>query len=64
MPLCPLESAERLATNLRENIVARPLVRYGISVQVTTGVAKATSEETLMDVIERADQDMYQYKDA
>ncbi|WP_230834130.1 diguanylate cyclase domain-containing protein [Vibrio campbellii] len=64
MPLCPLESAERLATNLRENIVARPLVRFGISVQVTTGVAKATSEETLMDVIERADQDMYQYKDA
>lgn len=63
MPLCPLESAEKLATTLRENVAARPLVRYGIEVQVTTGVAKATGEETLMDVIELADQDMYQYKD-
>lgn len=63
MPHCPLESAEELAANLRDSIAARPLVRYGIEVGVTTGVAKGTSDESLLDVIELADQDMYQYKD-
>lgn len=63
MPLCPIDTAEKLAASLRENIAMKPLEQYGVDVEVTTGVAKATENDTLIDVIELADQDMYQYKD-
>ncbi|MGI9947468.1 GGDEF domain-containing protein [Vibrio hyugaensis] len=62
MPSCPLDAAERLAERLRESIAERPLTQYDVEVQVTTGVAKATGNESLMDVIELADQDMYRSK--
>lgn len=63
MPQCPLEPAERQATNLRKNVTAYPLAQYGIEVHVTTGVASATNEEKFTNVLERADQNMYKHKD-
>jgi diguanylate cyclase (GGDEF)-like protein len=62
IPSCSLESAENLALRLKENIVAKPLDRYNVEVKVTTGVAKATGNESLIDVIELADRDMYRSK--
>ncbi|WP_104047288.1 GGDEF domain-containing protein [Vibrio jasicida] len=62
IPSCSLESAENLALRLKENIVAKPLDRYNVEVKVTTGVAKATGNKSLIDVLELADRDMYRSK--
>ncbi|CAH6812265.1 putative two-component response regulator and GGDEF family protein YeaJ [Vibrio chagasii] len=62
LPSCSEIGAHKLANRLREAVNASPIKGYSLKVQVTTGISVASSEDTLEDVIERADHDMYRYK--
>lgn len=63
---CGRGEAERIAQNLREAVMAMPVAALGqmIDVTVSLGVSEYDGEESIVQLVERADQALYRAKEA